>query len=141
METSVAFVVMPWTGIAPFSKVVAVGRLVDREPGDLDLRERHGDDDLRGLLGCLPVSGSVASILSTVLAAAEVDSRSSTAPVESADVWRVTPATSIVTVPPGIVVPRRTYEDVASSTRQRRDLGSVTSRVGGLAKRMIWTAR
>ena len=81
--------------------------------------------------GCLPVSGSVASILNWFLPRRRSTSTLQ-APVESADAWREPPAASTVTVPPGIVVPLRTYEAVPSSTVIVATAGVVTVIVGGL---------
>ena len=50
-------------------------------------------------------------------------------------------AVLIVTEPPGMEVPSKTYDVVSSSTSMTAAAGVVTAMVGGLAKRSSWTPR
>src|SRR5688500_3205929 len=138
--TLVALVVRPCTGIAPFSNVVPSAGCSMTSVGTWMSGAGTVITICWVCSARLPVSGSVASILNWFL-----PRRSSTssdhAPVESADVWRGLPATSTVTVPPGIVVPRRRYAVVSSSTSRVATDGWVTASVGGFAKRSTWTVR
>src|SRR5262245_3006656 len=106
-ETLVAFVVVPWMGIAPFSTVdpsagwstVSVGTSMSANGTVMTIWAVSSD--------CLPVSGSVAQTLNWFLPRRRSTGRLHV-PSAPAVVRVGVPETSIVTVPLGIVVPRRT---------------------------------
>ena len=116
---------VPCTGMAPFSKVAPVGRLVEGEVGGLDGQEGHGDDALDRRLGDLAGRRVGGADLERVLAAAQVDRRSSSRRSESAFVRSVWSAVLIVIDAAG---DRRALEDVRG--RVLVDLGHGRGRRG-----------
>src|SRR5690349_10989221 len=134
--TEVAFVARPWTGIAPFSKTVPSAGLSMSSVGPCAWLIGTVITTWAGVSVCLPVSGSVASIVN-VFRPRRTSTVALHAPVESADTWRVPPAISIVIVAPGIDLPSNVYEVAVSSSWRVASRGDVIERVGGFAKR--WT--
>ena len=90
---------------------------------------------------CLPVSGSSA-LTSNWLRPRRRSTGTDQRPVESAVTpYGSRPGVATLTVAPAIVMPRRVYEVMVSSTSTTAAAGSVTATVGGFAKRRSCTPR
>ena len=139
-ETVFAFVVMPLTGMAPFSNW-------DPSAGEVRLSvgasmTRNGTVmKIRGVVSAVfPVSGSTA-VMSNWLRPRRRSTSLLHLPAASAETryGSSRPAAAIVIVAPGIEVPRSVYVVVSSGTSMTNCDGLVTASVGGLANRTSWT--
>src|SRR5437868_3063911 len=109
IDTWVALDAVPWTRIAPFSTVVLSPGWSTVSDGASIGRNGTVITIITGVSACLPVSGSVASILNSFLPRTR-STASDHAPVLSADVCRVPPASSTVMVASGMDVPPSVYD-------------------------------